>query len=252
MDRLACSLFIGEVVSKPWRINPPNSFKTFFVLLGLETQFFLFSFFVCWWSKPRLGRIGPKDLENRVLSSLEDCRWLSPKHTSNVFKFAWTWVYLFTLFSKTEGGNWYSMQYPMLSTGNECTRLLATFHAVKDLTANILKWFLFVLNYFKSAGFRCLKPSVLSLATRNVIQCKPLRTLLLSPRDVCICVCVCVRGWACSCVCVYVHTRVWLVCIRASMCYRYVCVCMYVRACVCVCVCVCVRSEEHTSELQSR
>src|SRR4029434_4756419 len=30
-----------------------------------------------------------------------------------------------------------------------------------------------------------------------------------------------------------------------------ICVCVRARVCVCVCVCVCVRSEEHTSELQS-
>src|SRR4029434_5130734 len=86
----------------------------------------------------------------------------------------------------------------------------------------------------------------------------------------CVCVCVGVRECVCSCLCV-------CVCACVCMClYGYVCACM----CMCdflslpiqmfiscphcgyfcrhdficsvsVCVCVCVRSEEHTSELQS-
>src|SRR4029434_7691092 len=56
---------------------------------------------------------------------------------------------------------------------------------------------------------------------------------LSSIREVCVCVCV----FVCLCVCVRVC----------------VCVCMDASVCVCVCVCVCIllRSEEHTSALQS-
>src|SRR4029434_6504068 len=81
---------------------------------------------------------------------------------------------------------------------------------------------------------------------------------------VCVCVCLCVCLCVCVCVCVCVCLSVWCLCacVCVSVC---VCVCVYVlHACVCgsVCVCVyllhvcvcgsvCVRSEEHTSELQS-
>src|SRR4029434_2808335 len=44
------------------------------------------------------------------------------------------------------------------------------------------------------------------------------------------------------------------VCVSVCVClcaYMSVCAHMFVDVCVCVCVCVCVRSEEHTSELQS-
>ena len=34
------------------------------------------------------------------MSSLEDCRWLSPKHTSHVFKLAWTWFICLDSFSR--------------------------------------------------------------------------------------------------------------------------------------------------------
>src|SRR4029434_9225022 len=69
---------------------------------------------------------------------------------------------------------------------------------------------------------------------------------------VCVCVCGCVE---CVCVCVCV-----CVCAYVFSCDTCVCVCVWVCVCVCahmfyplirVCVCVCVRSEEHTSELQS-
>src|SRR4029434_7728121 len=82
---------------------------------------------------------------------------------------------------------------------------------------------------------------------------------------VCVCVCRLLRGGVCVCVgvCVCGGVLCWFssswccVCICACVCHLLpgvVCVC----ACVCVCVCVssppwCVllRSEEHTSELQS-
>src|SRR4029434_11345439 len=66
-------------------------------------------------------------------------------------------------------------------------------------------------------------------------------------RAPCVCVCVCLGVYVCvsGCVCVFVCV---CVCLGVYMCLSgCVCVCVW----VCMRVCVCVRSEEHTSELQS-
>src|SRR4029434_6603742 len=60
----------------------------------------------------------------------------------------------------------------------------------------------------------------------------------------------CVR---CGC-CVWCVTCVYGVCVLCGcvlVCVRLHCVGVCWCVCVCMCVCVCVRSEEHTSELQS-
>src|SRR4029434_11311801 len=65
--------------------------------------------------------------------------------------------------------------------------------------------------------------------------------------DITGCVCVCVCACVCVCVCACVG-----VCMCECVCvFACVCVCVCVCVCMCVCLYACVRSEEHTSELQS-
>src|SRR4029434_3967570 len=88
------------------------------------------------------------------------------------------------------------------------------------------------LSHPLSQSFSSVSPplSVFSVCLQPPGSREPITVVFILDGVVCVCVCVC--G-----VCVCVRER-------ESVC---VCVCMN----VCVCVCVCVRSEEHTSELQS-
>src|SRR4029434_523715 len=91
----------------------------------------------------------------------------------------------------------------------------------------------------------CMQPRTRLCLCKSVTQVKTtfVQCTMLLVVCVCVSVCVCVRA-----------------CVRARVCRQrrpkqQECVCVHVECvCVCVhvvCVCVCVRSEEHTSELQS-
>ena len=213
---LACSRFIGEVVSNSWTKNPPSSFKALFFIAGCRDSFCECGIFVfvCWWSKHRLSHIVPKDLDaDRALSSLEAAAAVGFHQSTNhrcldCFAPGFVCLKSFDSFSGlkvviTRVYNTQCWAQEMKSHGT--TRHL---WRRKDF------FFWNLVSFFsKSIEVR----GILMSETHSVIlsnsNYKPVQTsadyvdsFTLSSVCVCLCVCVCVyvRRWVCSCVCLCV------------------------------------------------